>query len=145
MEWMIWVWLGVTAVSLILEFITMEMASIWFVAGGIIGMILAACGVSWEIQLIVFILVSMILLLSLRKIALKVLLKNDNTKTNVNGEVGKKFKLLSDITDDEPGTIKINDVIWKVVSINGEEIKKGATIEIVEIKGNKYIVKKGEK
>jgi len=57
MEWMIWVWLGVTAVSLILEFITMEMASIWFVAGGIIGMILAACGVSWEIQLIVFILV----------------------------------------------------------------------------------------
>lgn len=145
MEWMIWVWLGVTALSLILEFVTMEMASIWFVAGGIIGMILAACGVGWEIQLIVFILVSMILLLSLRKIALNVLLKNSNAKTNANAEVGKKFKLLSDITDEEPGTIKINDVIWKVVSLDGSKIKKGAVVEIVEIKGNKYIVKKGEK
>ena len=145
MEWMIWVWLGVTALSLILEFVTLEMASIWFAAGGIICMILAACGVGWEIQLIVFILVSMILLLSLRKIALKLLLKNSNTKTNANSEVGKKFKLLSDITEQEPGTIKINDVIWNVVSVDGSKIKKGATIEIVEIKGNKYVVKKGDK
>ena len=145
MEWMIWVWLAVTALSLILEFITMEMASIWFVAGGILGMILAACGVGWEIQLIVFILVSLILLLSLRKIALKLLLKNTNAKTNAVGEIGKTVKLLTDISDEKPGTIKLNDVVWNVVAEDGSEIKAGTKVEIVELKGNKYIVKKGEK
>ena len=145
MEWMIWVWLAVTALSLILEFITMEMASIWFVAGGILGMILAACGVGWEIQLIVFILVSLILLLSLRKIALKLLLKNTNAKTNAVGEIGKTVKLLTDISDEKPGTIKLNDVVWNVVAEDGSEIKAGAKVEIVELKGNKYIVKKGDK
>jgi len=145
MEWMIWVWLGVTAVSLILEFVTMEMASIWFVAGGIVGMILAACGVGWEIQLIVFILVSLILLLSLRKIALKLLLKNSGAKTNASGVVGKKFKLQSAITEEKAGTIKINDVVWNVVSEDGGPIEEGSQVEIVEIKGNKYVVKKGDK
>ena len=88
--------------------------------------------------------VSLVLLLSLRKIALKILLKNTDTKTNANEVIGKKFKLLTDISEDA-GTIKINDVIWNVVSDNGKPIKKGTVVEIIEIKGNKYIVKKGEK
>jgi len=144
MEWMIWVWLGVTAMSLLIEFTTMEMASIWFVAGGIICMILAACGVGWEIQLIVFIVVSLILLLSLRKIALKFLIKKDNTKTNADSVIGENYKLLTPITSDSMGTIKINGVIWNVVTSNNSELDAGETIEIIKISGNKYVVKKGE-
>ena len=38
----IWIWLGVTVISLIVEFITFDLASIWFAAGGIVAMIIAS-------------------------------------------------------------------------------------------------------
>ena len=85
----IWIWLGVTVFSLIVEFITFDMASIWFAFGGIIAMILAACGVGLTWQLIVFIVVALTLLLSLRKIALKYLQRGSNFKSNTEGL--KKF------------------------------------------------------
>ena len=140
----IWIWLGVTVISLIVEFITFDLASIWFAAGGIVAMIIAACNAPLVVQLIVFIAISLILLLSLRKIALKYFLKGDNLKTNTESVVGNTYTLLSDITTEEMGTIRINGVIWNVVSNNEEVISKGNKVEIVGIKGNKYIVKKGD-
>jgi membrane protein implicated in regulation of membrane protease activity len=140
----IWVWLGVTVLSLVVEFTTFELASLWFAAGGIVAMILAACNAPLVAQLIVFIAISLILLLSLRKIALKFFQKGDNLKTNTESVVGNTYRLLSGITKDEMGTIKINGVVWNVVSDNGEAISKGEEVEIVNVKGNKYIVKKGE-
>lgn len=140
----IWIWLGVTVLSLVIEFTTFDLASIWFAFGGILAMILAACKVPLVVQLIVFISVSLVLLLSLRKIALRFFLKGDGLKTNTESIVGNEYVLLSDVTKDEMGTIKINGVVWNVVSQTGESINKGERVEVVDIKGNKYIVKKGE-
>ena len=69
MDW-VWIWLGVLAVALILEFITMELVSAWFALGAFVALILAACEVSLEVQWIVFGLVSIISILLLRKISL---------------------------------------------------------------------------
>jgi len=140
----IWIWLGVTVISLVVEFTTFDLASIWFAAGGLVAMILAACKAPLVVQLIVFIAISLILLLSLRKIALKYFLKGDTLKTNSESVVGNAYTLLSDITQDEMGTIKINGVVWNVITNNNETIEKGEKVEIVGLKGNKYIVKKGE-
>ena len=57
-----YVWLGVTAVALIVEFITSDLLSIWFAGGGIIAMILALCGLSWYVHLPIFIVLSFVLL-----------------------------------------------------------------------------------
>ena len=72
---MIWLYigLGVTALALIVEFITNDMISIWFAGGGLVAMIISAFGVSWYVHLPVFIVLSMVLLLSFRKIVLKYL------------------------------------------------------------------------
>ena len=139
MDW-IWIWVAVVAISLIIEFSTMEMVSIWTAAGGLVSLILAACNVSLEIQLIVFFAVSITLLLSLRKIALKYLIKN-NSKTGADSLIGSKHTLLSDIREDQLGTIKINGVVWNVTTENGTEIVAGNKVEIIAIKGNKFIVK----
>jgi len=137
-----WIWLGVSVLSLIIEFITFDLVSIWFFPAGIIALILNACNVQLSIQIIVFFVISIALILSLRKITLKYLNKNDNTKTNAEGEIGKKFKLLTDITEDSFGTIKINGVIWNVTTEDNAIIKKDSMVEIIKLNGNKYIVKK---
>lgn len=141
----IWIWLAVTAVALIVEFLSMEFVSIWFVAGGIVSLVLAACGVMLEIQIIVFIVLSLVMLFSFRKLAIKLLNKNNDEKTNTDELIGKTFKLLTSIADGTPGTIKVHGVIWNVATEDNSTIKKDSYVEIIKVKGNKFIVKKGEK
>lgn len=112
---MIWVWLAVVAVSLIVEFLSFDLTSIWFAVAGMVSLILSAIeGVSWEVQLVVFIVLSAVLLIFIRKICRKTLLKNTNTKTNVDAYAGKRTKLLKEIgTDENFGEVKFNGVIWQ--------------------------------
>lgn len=140
MYW-IYIYLAVVVLALLVEFFTSEMVSVWFVGGGIISMILSALNVSWEVHLPVFIGVSIILLACFRKFVLKYFNKGE-TKTNADSAIGKEYELISEIGFNKPGTIKINDVVWSAVTENQEDvIPMGTVVEVVGIKGNKYIVK----
>ncbi|MBQ3492822.1 MAG: NfeD family protein [Clostridia bacterium] len=141
MAWL-YVWLGITAVALVIEFITSEMVSIWFAGGGLIAMIISAFGVEWYVHVPVFIALSLTLLLSFRKMALKYLDKGD-IRTNADSAIGKEFTLLSPISFNQAGTIKINDVIWSVITENANEsLSEGTIVRVKSLKGNKYIVEK---
>ncbi len=136
----LYIWLAITALAVIIEFITNDMVSIWFVGGGIVAMILSACGLSWYIHLPAFIIVSLALLLSFRKVVMKLLLKNEE-KTNAQTAIGQEYALLTAIKFNQPGTIKIGDVVWNVVTADPTlEIEAGKVVKIVNLKGNKYIV-----
>ncbi len=142
MMWL-YIWLGVVAVTMIIEFITMELVSIWLSIGALIAMILAACGVGYEIQIIVMIVVSISCILGLRKVTLKFLNKNKD-KTNVDMLIGNKTKLLSDITEDDAGSVKVNGVVWSAITENQEPIEKDNYVVIEKVVGNKLVVKKAD-
>ena len=137
---MIYVWLAVVVVSAIVEALTLQMASIWFVVGGLVALVMAACGVALEWQIIAWIIVSLVLLLALRRLCLRFILKKDNTRTNVDALVGVKVKLLADTVD---GTSegKIGDVVWTVVLPANATAHKGDTVEITEVQGNKLLAR----
>lgn len=137
---MIYVWLAVVVISAIVEALTLQMVGIWFVVGGLVALILAACNVALEWQIIAWIIVSLILLLALRRLCLRFILKKDNTRTNVDALVGVKVKLLADAVD---GTSegKIGDVVWTVVLQDSETAAAGDTVEVVEVQGNKLIAR----
>lgn len=141
---MLWIWLAVVAASLIIEFISMDMTSIWFAIAGLVCLILAAIGgIGWEIQLIVFIVLSAILLIFVRKFTKRMLLHSDaDDKTNLDKIVGTRTKLLSPITDDKKGTLSINGVVWNAISEDGEPIDEGKVVEVVKVASTKLIVKK---
>lgn len=142
MMWL-YIWLGVVAVSLIIEFVTMELVSVWISIGALVALILAAFGVGYEIQIITMIVVSIACILGLRKVTLKFLNRNKD-KTNLNLIVGTKTKLLTPITENEMGSIKINGVVWSACTKNLSQIGKGSFVEIEGVEGNKLIVKKVE-
>lgn len=139
----VWIWLGVVAVTLLFEFVTFELVSVWFSLGAFVALILALCKVSIEVQWIVFGLVSIMSILLLRKVSLKYLLRNSNEKvSNTDMTIGKTFELLTDITKNNSGTIKVNGVVWSAVTEDEKtEINAGTRVEVIAIKGNKYIVK----
>ena len=136
----VYVWLGITVFSLVIEFMTSDLISIWFAGGGIIAIILAACGLEWYVQSPAFFVVSLILLFCFRRLALKVFNKEES-KTNADSAIGKEYQLLDAIGFNQPGSIKINDVVWSAVcEEQNKEIPKGAIVKVISIKGNKYIV-----
>lgn len=138
----IYVWLAVTAFALIIEFVTADMVTIWFAGGGLVAMILAACGLEWYVHVPVFIVVSFAAMLVFRKMVIEKLGKGE-VKTNAETVVGKDFTLLSPITFGQAGSIKINGVVWNAVGEKEDEvIDAGSVVTIKAIKGNKYIVKK---
>lgn len=141
METMFWVWLAVIVVSVIIELITFELVSIWFSVGGVIPFILAGIGgIDIEIQIAVFVVVSALLIIFVRKYAQKLLFKNMQAKTNIDTLIGKEVRLLEETDFEKNGSVKINDIVWTAVSSDGKLIKKDSLVKIVNIEGNKLIV-----
>ena len=64
-------WLAVVVVAIIIEIETVQIISVWFAASALVTMILAAFNCPLEIQLIVFVLLSAVLLIVSRPIVKK--------------------------------------------------------------------------
>lgn len=142
MSTMFWVWLSVMVIAVILEIITTDLVSIWFAFGSIVPMILSAFDVLNPIwQTTIFVVLSAILIVSLRKVTFKWLFNNNNTKTNVDALIGEKHRLLETTDFETLGKIKIKDIDWSVRGENQQTIEEGTVVEIVKIDGNKLIVK----
>lgn len=138
---MIWVWVGIVVISAIVEAFSMDMTSIWITCGGIIGLIICAIfpeAIFW--QILPFIIVTTLCIIFLRPITKKLISKK-TVATNVSSFVGKKSKLISAITESDLGTLKINGIIWNAKTNDNSIINAGEEVEIIDIEGNKVIVK----
>ena len=137
----LYIWLAVTAAALIVEFMTAELVSVWFVGGGRVAMLLAGLGLDWYIHVPAFIVVSFLLMLCFRRLVMKKLNKGE-VKTNAETVIGKEYELLTAIGFNQAGSIKINGVVWTAVAEDDNaEIPAGTKVIIEKIEGNKYIVK----
>ncbi len=143
MIWL-WIWGIVTAVSLVLEFLTADLITIWFAAGGLVTLLVVALAPSLPLiwQLVIFVGVSVILLVCTRKICLK-LLQNETLKTNTDALIGTRFV----VEEVQEGYTyhKISGVSWRVYAVECETLSKGDEVEVCDIKGNKLIAKKVKK
>lgn len=76
MIWL-WIWGIVTALSLIIEFMTANLITIWFAAGGLVTLLVVGLAPQLHIiwQLIIFVGASVALLLCTRKICVKFIKK----------------------------------------------------------------------
>ena len=143
MIWL-WIWGIVTAVALISEFLTSDLITIWFAAGGLVTLLVVALAPSIPLiwQLVIFVGVSVVLLLCTRKICLK-LLRADNIKTNTDALIGKRF-VVENVTDNYTYH-KFSDVDWRVYAAEGETLEQGVEFEICSVIGNKLIARKVKK
>lgn len=144
-DYMRWIWLGVIVLSAIGEVASMGLTSIWFTIGGIVALILSLFpGVPLWIEIVVFVILSLVLLLSLRGLTKKFLLANAKAKTNTDLLVGTCTRVLTQADFDNLGSVEINGVVWSIKSQDCQVLPKDSVVEIVEVQGNKLIVKKKE-
>ncbi len=141
------VWLSVFVLALIVELSTQSLTSVWFCGGAVAALIFTYIpNVPFFVEIIVFFVVSIVLLVSLRPLSKKILLKNQKEeRMNVDAIVGKKGVILKEIKELDAGEVRIDSVIWSCLSEDGSEIEKEERVVVTKIIGNRLYVKKEEK
>ena len=136
------IWLGLTLVFLIVEAACpIHLVSIWFAVGALGALIASLAGAGIEIQLVVFIALSLLLLI-LVKPATSRLMRKNVTKTNVDSLVGQTGKVTSLINNlNGYGTVSVRGQEWTAASVDDQVIiEEGSTVIIRKISGVKLIV-----
>lgn len=136
------VWTALIVVFLVLEAATSFLVSIWFAGGALAALVVSLFVENLSLEILVFLLVSLLCVAFVRKIAMKHF-KASLSKTNLDRIIGQHVIVKEDVDNmKNQGSIIINDVEWKVKSENGEIIQSGETVEIADIQGVKLIVRK---
>ncbi len=136
---MIIIWFSIIILAALIEINTMDLASIWFSAGALIAFILALVGFNAFGQVVVFLVVSLVLLVSIRPIV-KNYLKTNVISTNTDRLVGKVAVCTKDINVGERGEVKIDGKYWLAISSGEEDIIIDEKVEVLAIEGVKLIV-----
>lgn len=137
---MIIIWGAVFLIAGIIEIVTMDLSSVWFSVGSIFALIVAIFAEDlYVLQIIVFIVSSIILMISLRPLFKRHLQKNE-IKTNADSLVGKIANCTKEIVDGNRGEVKIEGKFWTAIA--NEDIQAGEKVTVLAIKGVKLVVRK---
>lgn len=138
------IWLVLMVLFLIAEAATVTMISLWFAAGSLAALIVSLLGGSWALQIITALVVSSLLLASLRPLARKHFTPR-LTKTNVDAIVGSCGYVTADIDNvSATGTVKLGPMEWTARSSSGHPISKGTLVKVDRIEGVKAFVTPAE-
>lgn len=137
MNWIFW--LVLVIVLSFIEIATVSLVSIWFVASGIVAMILSFFIEDTAVITTIFILLGIFLLIISRPIVNK-LKSKDNEKTNLDRIIGESAIVTEDIKKNEVGEVKVDGKRWSAIS--KEKCLKGDRVKILKIDGVKLIVEK---
>ena len=136
------IWLGILAVFLIIEAITAGLTTIWFAGGALAAAVAALLGGNLVTQVILFLVVSLLLLVFTRPLAVRYM-NRGLEKTNVNDLPGRTAVVTEEIDNlAQTGRLRINDIEWTARAEKDKVvIPSGAIVEITEVRGVKVIVK----
>lgn len=134
-------WLIVVVIAVLIELLTVgNLLFIWFAMGGIAAYISQHLGLSWEIQIIIFSIVTLISLVIIRPLTNNYL-RGEVVSTNMDRMVGKQFRLDRDLTKDSWYQQKVEQDVWSIVESNRRPLSKGTLVEVIAIDGVKLVVK----
>ncbi|HAH74789.1 MAG TPA: NfeD family protein [Kandleria vitulina] len=133
------VWGIVLAVAVVFEIATVALVSIWFAFGSLLALISACLKASLSVQIIIFVLGSLLTLVLTRPLASK-MLHGQITKTNVDRLIGKKGVVTKSLTAYEMGEVKLLNGTWRALSKTKDEITEGSQVKVLAIEGNHLIV-----
>ena len=136
-------WLAAVAVLLVIEIATLGLTTIWFAGGALIAGIAAVAGAGSIVQFVIFLIVSLILLIFTRPVAVKYLNVN-RTRTNAESLIGKEAVVTQTIENlKNQGQVIVGGIEWTARTDDNETvIEKDTVVEIERIEGVKLIVKK---
>lgn len=138
-------WLAVLVILVIVELATMGLTTIWFAGGALIATVIAALEGPLWLQFVCFVVVSLVLLVLTRPVAMRYFNQN-REKTNADSLVGKQAIVTLDINNLlGAGQVMLNGMEWSARSAKDDvKIEAGAVVVVKSISGVKVLVEPQE-
>lgn len=134
------IWLILFIVLVVFEFATMGLTTIWFAAGSLVAFLASLFHVTWWVQFVLFIIVSLVMLIFTRPFAMKYINRN-TTRTNVDSIIGMKARVIAVIDNEQAsGYVTINGAEWAARSADGAVIPVDTIVQVKSVEGVKVIV-----
>ena len=134
-------WLIVLVVMTVIEIITLGLTTVWFAGGALAAFIASLLGANIVVQVILFVVVSVLLLALTRPLAVEYLNK-DRIRTNAVSLIGKTAVVKQEIDNfNAQGLVSVDGQEWTARSVEEQVIPKNVQVEIVEINGVKLMVR----
>lgn len=137
-SWLIWI--GLMVLFAIVEASTVNMVSIWFVGGSLVGLVVDLLGGNVWLQIVVFLVASGALLACLRPFVKKYVTPN-KTATNADMVLGRNAYLTEPVDNLRgTGALKLDGKVWSVRSMDESLLPEGTLVKIVKLEGVKLYV-----
>ena len=134
---MFWIWIGIVISLALIEILTINLTTIWFVASGLLALILSIFIDNYLVQFGVFVIGGFLLLIFTRSYLLNKI-NIGVIKTNLDRVIDSVGIVTEEIKKNKPGEVKIDGKKWTAIS--NKEIEKGKNVLIKRIEGVKLIV-----
>ena len=134
---MFYVWLAVVILLAIVEIISINLTTIWFVISGLVSLFISFICDNFLIQFATFVILGIILLIT-TKPYLKKILKTEDTKTNLDRVEGMSGIVTEEITRKQNGEVKVDGKLWTAYA--DKKINVGSMVKIIKIDGVKLKV-----
>lgn len=133
-------WLVALIVFAVAEAATVGLVSIWFAAGALVALIAAGLGASIWLQILLFLIVSVVMLALLRPVVRKISVPH-RVRTNADRHLGRTALVTEEINNlKECGAVRLDGVVWSARSQDGSVIPVDTLITVQRIEGVKLWV-----
>ena len=134
-------WLCVIIAAVVVEVFTSGLVSIWFVPSAFVSLILTVFDVSTEVQIAVFVVLSVCFLFAFKLLSKRRIKKG--AKLNLDAIIGEKAVVVDKIQNIAgSGQVKVHNQIWSARSSDPDVIfEEGDVVSVVAIEGVKLICK----
>lgn len=136
-----YIWIIVLVLAILIELLTVgNLVFVWFSFGALAAWIGQRFGLRWELQFVLFSLVTLISLFFVRPLTQKYL-RGEVVSTNMDRMIGTQFRLEKDLDKTTWYQQNVGSTLWSIVEVNRKSLKKDTLVEVVSIEGVKLVVK----
>lgn len=137
---MFYFWLILIIFLGVVEAMTVNLVSIWFIISGLFALVTSFIIDEFLIQFAIFVVLGVILMISTRETLEKKLVKKE--KTNFDRIIGMKGVVTEYIDELNVGEVKVDGKRWSAIA--STKINVGETVKILKINGVKLEVERWE-
>ncbi|MCD7981549.1 MAG: NfeD family protein [Clostridiales bacterium] len=136
-------WLVIFILMVVVELISMGLTSIWFAGGALAALLVSFSGIGIQVQAVVFLAVSFVLLILVRPWARKHF-NHGRERTNAQSLIGQTAVVIEEIDNvHAQGRVLIRGQEWSARNaVETERIPADTPVRVLEISGVKLIVEK---
>ena len=135
-------WIGIAILLVIVELMTVNLTTIWYIASAILSLIFSLFTESFLLQFGIFVVVGTVLVILTKPITKKIT-ANSGEATNLDRVIGMDAIVTEEIDKNQVGEVSVDGKKWSAIA--DEKIDVNCVVKVLSIDGVKLKVeRKGE-